>query len=185
MDRTHATVRRTLVTLALLALVALPLAFAQNAGGNVAQGDNVKVQMLAKDGQFYFDPVGLHVKPGTTITFVNVGQTQHCATSYTPDNGVVQQSRIPDGADSWDSGLLGDGQTFQVKVTKEGVYDFYCTPHRALGMVGRIVVGDPSASPAKPLDGLSAKEQANMPSVDAILSQDDGLLTWQEAQGQQ
>ncbi len=61
------------------------------------------------------------------------------------------------------------------------MYDYYCTPHRALGMVGRIVVGDPSAYPAKPLDGLTPKAQDAMPSVDAILAQDDGELSWQEA----
>ncbi len=69
-------------------------------------------------------------------------------------------------------------------MTEEGVYDYVCTPHEALGMVGRIVVGDPAAFPARDGGELAFPAAAEaLPSVEAILADEDGLLTWQEAAG--
>jgi hypothetical protein len=36
------------------------------------------------------------------------------------------------------------GLSFEVTLTVEGVYDYYCTTHEMAGMVGRIIVGQPS-----------------------------------------
>jgi hypothetical protein len=43
------------------------------------------------------------------------------------------------------------GAYFDVTFTVEGVYDYYCLPHEAAGMVGRIVVGQPSGPGALPV----------------------------------
>jgi hypothetical protein len=39
-----------------------------------------------------------------------------------------------------------------VTLTVEGVYDYYCLPHEQAGMVGRIVVGQPSGPGSLPFD---------------------------------
>jgi hypothetical protein len=44
------------------------------------------------------------------------------------------------------------GAHFDVTLTVEGVYDYFCMPHEAAGMVGRIVVGRPSGPGALPFD---------------------------------
>jgi plastocyanin len=56
-------------------------------------------------------------------------------------------------AHAWDWGFLGHkGDRFAVTLTVEGVYDYYCMPHEAAGMVGRLVVGTPGGPGALPFD---------------------------------
>jgi plastocyanin len=99
----------------------------------------------------WFDPIGLLVEPGTTVRWV-VKENVHTTTAYHPDNGH-HSLRIPEGAASWDSGyLVNPGDHFDVTLTVPGVYDFFCMPHEAAGMVGRLVVGKPGGPGALPLD---------------------------------
>ena len=129
----------------------------------------VVIEMHAAAGRNYNDPVGIHVEPGTTIRFVNA-TGMHSATTYHPDNG--RDLRIPPGAESWDSGLITRRNgTFEVTLTVEGVYDYFCIPHEAMGHVGRIIVGDPDASPAPPTDGLMAAVRNALPSVERIMAE--------------
>jgi plastocyanin/uncharacterized membrane protein len=80
-----------------------------------------------------FDPVGLYVDPGTTVRF-EIASGAHSATAY--------EQRVPADADHFDSGVIADGG-FEYTFEEPGTYDYYCSPHKAGGMVGRIVVGSP------------------------------------------
>ena len=164
------TLRRTLLTLAGLLLLA-GAAFAQQGG----DGEVVEVRMVTEGSEYFNDPVGLHVLPGTTIRFLNESD-MHTATTYCEEFG--KERRIPEGAECWDSGMLAPGESFEVTLTVEGVYDYYCLPHEALGMVGRIIVGDPEASPAKDESTLFPVAQQVMPSVEEILEAEDGIVPW-------
>lgn len=81
----------------------------------------------------HFDPVGLQVKPGTTVHF-EIAAGSHSATAYA--------DRIPTEANLFDSGRMSDG-VFEHTFDEPGTYDYYCRPHKSIGMVGRIVVGEP------------------------------------------
>ena len=61
-------------------------------------------------------------------------------------------------------------ESFEVTLTVEGVYDYFCIPHEAMGHVGRIVVGNPDAFPARPTDGLPPAVRDALPSVDQIMT---------------
>lgn len=89
-------------------------------------------------GNNYFDPIGLFVESGTTVRF-EVQEGSHSATAY-PD-------RIPKAATAFDSGILSEG-SFEHTLETPGTYDYYCTPHQSMGMVGRIVVQS-SGGPAE------------------------------------
>jgi len=84
-------------------------------------------------GNNYFDPIGLYVEPGTTVRF-EIAAGTHSATAY--------EDRIPSDADTFDSGIISEG-AFEYTFEKPGTYDYYCIPHKSVGMVGRIVVGSP------------------------------------------
>jgi plastocyanin len=93
----------------------------------------------------WFDPVGLHVQAGDTIRW-ELRENVHTVAAYHPDN-AGHALRIPATAAAWDSGyLVNQGDHFEVTLTQEGVYDYYCEPHEFSGMVGRIVVGNGVAS---------------------------------------
>ena len=84
-------------------------------------------------GNAYFDPVGLYVEPGTTVQF-EIEAGSHSATAY--------ENRIPPDASPFDSGVISTGR-FEHTFDTPGTYDYYCIPHQSMGMVGRIVVGQP------------------------------------------
>ena len=106
-----------------------------------------------------FDPVGLHVRPGTTVRWV-VQSNVHTTAAYHPRN-ANHSLRIPEGATPWDSGyLVNPGNHFEVKLTVEGVYDYFCLPHEAAGMVGRIVVDAPSGPGTLPFDYFKGRPEA-------------------------
>jgi len=103
---------------------------------------------MSKDGnQAYFDPIGVHIRPGDTIRWIQLSN-YHSVSAYHPSNGN-RELRIPVQAEPWDSGVLlgtypGKGSAFEYRFEVEGVYDYFCQPHEAAGMVGRIVVGKPA-----------------------------------------
>ena len=99
----------------------------------------------------WFDPAGIFVDPGTTMRWV-VRENVHTATAYHPTNGR-HSLRIPEKSAPWDSGfLVNPGDRFEVTLTVPGVYDYFCMPHEAAGMVGRIVVGHSGGPGALPFD---------------------------------
>lgn len=136
--------------------------------------DVVEIHMITDGEDVYFDPIGVWVEPGTTVRFVLSGGA-HDTQAYHPAN-ATDLMRIPEGAVPWNSGIMGGiyntATTFDVTLTVEGVYDYFCMPHESHGMVGRIVVGDANASPAPPVDELRHPEaRAALPSVEEIVQQ--------------
>lgn len=111
----------------------------------------IEMRSDALGSRVWFEPIGLHVQPGTTVRWM-VRENVHTTTAYHPRNDR-HSLRIPEGAMPWDSGyLVHPGDVFEVTLTVPGVYDYYCTPHEAAGMAGRIVVGKPLGPGAEPFD---------------------------------
>ncbi len=105
----------------------------------MAEGTVHEVQMLNKHPddkkkKNVFMPDIVRAMPGDTIRFVSVDKGH---------NSVSDKNMMPEGAEGWESKLSKD---FEVTLTVEGTYGYYCTPHRSLGMVGLILVGDPSSN---------------------------------------
>ncbi len=130
----------------------------------------------------WFDPIGVHIMPGQTVRWV-LKENVHTSTAYHPQNDL-HSLRIPEGARPWDSGfLVNPGDHFDVTLTVEGVYDYFCMPHEAAGMVGRIVVGRPGGPGVQPFDyfkgkpgtekwkAVPAAAQKVFPSVELIVKQ--------------
>ncbi|QKY22082.1 halocyanin (plasmid) [Halolamina sp. CBA1230] len=118
-------------------------------------GTTTTVEMHTENGEYYFDPIGLFVESGTTVTFENASGS-HSATAYDESIDSASTTRIPEGASVFDSGILSEeGATFEHTFETTGTYDYFCTPHKSLGMVGRIVVGEPGgpAEGSMPPDG--------------------------------
>ncbi|TAV19112.1 hypothetical protein ELI36_37680 [Rhizobium ruizarguesonis] len=91
----------------------------------------------------WFDPIGVLIKPGQMIRWINQNPgSSHTTTAYHPTN-FGKPFRIPEAANSWDSDYLLPDESFSVTFTEQGVYDYHCIPHEHAGMVGRIIVGKP------------------------------------------
>lgn len=126
-----------------------------------SNGDTTTVLMVTEGGDYYFDPIGLFVESGETVTF-EIDSGSHSATAYKKGNGQASVTRIPDGAEAFDSRILSEqGATFEHTFETGGTHDYFCTPHKGFSMVGRIVV-DESGGPAEgnmPPDGDVPKSQ--------------------------
>jgi plastocyanin len=139
--------RRGFLTAGGLALAGL----AGPRGVRAAPPVEIHMRATARGEAVWFDPIGLWVAPGQTVRWL-LHHDVHTTTAYHPKNDQ-HSLRMPEGAEPWDSGfLVKPGAHFEVTFTVEGVYDYYCAPHEAAGMVGRIIVGRPSGPGALPFD---------------------------------
>lgn len=125
------------------------------------------VRMTTNDSGTHFEPHVVWVEQGGTITFVNESGS-HTATAYAGAND--RPRRIPEGAEAFDSGLLSaDGAEFEVTLDTPGVYDYFCLPHEATGMIGSVIVGEPDAHDqpglAEPQDSLPAAARKKIRSL--------------------
>lgn len=84
---------------------------AQSAADNVGVAET-KVEVVMEDTQYV--PKEITVKTGTTVIWVNADPVDHTVTAN-------------DG--KFDSGDLGEGDTFTYTFTKPGVYEYGCLLH--------------------------------------------------------
>jgi plastocyanin len=105
--------------------------------------DHAEVSMTSTDSGEHFEAHVVRVTNGGTVRWTNESGS-HSTTAYAPANDKPQL--VPDGAASWDSGVLtAEGATFEHTFETDGVYHYYCTPHETLGMIGSVIVGEPDA----------------------------------------
>lgn len=126
-----------------------------------------------------FDPVGVLLQPGQTVRWV-CDDNVHTTTAYSPKNDN-HSLRIPANAQPWASDYLLPKETFEITLTVEGIYDYFCAPHEEAGMVGRLIVGNPTGPGALPFDYYLAQghkwnsvppaAQKAFPAVAEILAQ--------------
>ena len=73
------------------------------------------------------------------VAKISVGDKIKFAATDKGHNSQSNKDVMPDGAAEWKSKISKDiDVTFDVP----GVYAYHCTPHRAAGMVGLVLVGD-------------------------------------------
>lgn len=143
------------------------------------------VGLRSLGGDFRFDPPGLLVSRGETVTWLNMGDF-HTVTAFHPANdGLLSRTvplRIPRAAEPFHSGMLGldAGSVFEHAFEVEGVHDYFCQPHYSFGMVGRIVVGGPRSGPALAADDSAPAEAAReeLPPVSTIVGPAGRAYEW-------
>jgi plastocyanin len=70
-----------------------------------------------------FSPSSLTIDVGDRIRVHNGDGTSHTFTGS-----------------SWDTGDMGPGAVQTLRFSTAGTFDFWCTPHRGLGMTGTLTV---------------------------------------------
>jgi plastocyanin len=117
----------------------------------------IRMRSDADGSHVGFDPVGLLIQPGRTVRFL-CEANYHTTTAYHPANGN-HSLRIPRGAQPWSSDVLQPGEEFEVTLTVPGVYDYFCAPHEEAGMVGRLIVGQPTGPGSQPFDWFKGRSE--------------------------
>src|SRR3954453_3880534 len=106
---------------------ALAVSLLAPTGSVFAQAQDATVDMQGVK----FIPEELHVTPGTAVLWTNSSPLGHTVTSE-------------DG--TYDSGTLDPGATFTWTFYSPGTFAYFCVPHKAIGMVGVIVVEDAASA---------------------------------------
>lgn len=112
-----------------------------------ASGGETAGDLVTMTGDRRFEPEAITVSKGDTVSFSNDSEEPHSVTAY--------EGRIPSGASYFSTGglsseerargdvsktLIQKGDTFELKLTEPGVYEYFCIPHESQGMKGQIVV---------------------------------------------
>jgi plastocyanin len=106
-----------------------PAAAGATAGATVEMNDQNK-----------FVPESITVKKGTAVTWKNVGAMIHNV--QTDPAGVIDKAnaQVPSGATPFASPMIEAGKTWSYTFDVVGEYRYFCLPHQALGMVGKVTV---------------------------------------------
>ncbi len=112
--------------------------------GACSEDDGSAVRM--ESGQ-RFEPEVLTISVNETVTYVNESGDAHTVTayedvlpegaSYLASGGFVGED---EARDEVAGGLLSSGESFGARFNVPGSYRYFCIPHEASGMTGRIVV---------------------------------------------
>ena len=73
------------------------------------------------------------------IVNINVGDTVFWEATDKGHNVEFIKNGVPEGVEKFKSKLNKD---VRYKFTVPGIYAYMCTPHKSLGMIGLIIVGD-------------------------------------------
>ncbi len=113
----------------------------------------VQTHVVEMNDAMVYDPDVITIAPGDVVEWVNVGQMGHSITIY--------EDELPEGASYWASGEfdsesdarsdypdgnVAKGETFSHTFDIEGEYDYFCIPHEAIQMVGKVIVREGGAS---------------------------------------
>ena len=111
-------------------------------GGLPGAGTTEEVA-VGPGGQNIFDPENVYVQAGTTVKWV-----------WESGGHNVAPEAIPDGTE-WEghNPLESAGFEYEHTFETEGTYDYVCTPHASLGMVGSIVVNESGQAPSDEAGG--------------------------------
>lgn len=95
--------------------------------GQPAGATTYEVKMGTDKGQLAYEPKVLKIKVGDTVRWIN--------NKAYPHNVVFKETDL-----SHPKLLQKPNQVVETTFSQPGEYDYYCTPHRGAGMVGKIIV---------------------------------------------
>jgi plastocyanin len=124
-----------------------PAPSAETAAPAAGTGASHDVQMVLEGSTYKFSPDQITIKSGDVVTFHNVTGGPHNVSFWTDSipAGAADalKNGMPDQMAPLEGPLLTEPNgTYKVTFTKApaGEYKFYCLPHLALGMHGKITV---------------------------------------------
>jgi plastocyanin len=91
-------------------------------------------------GQNTFEPSTVTIPVGATVTWLNDATTPQSATFDPLFAATKGDIVLPAGVTSFDSGMIGPGQSWTHSFTTPGTYKYACVPNEAAGMKGTVIV---------------------------------------------
>ena len=138
------------------------LVFAVTMSGDIGLlQDEGEVHTVTVDGfgtNIRFVPDTLTINEGDTVRFLWSGQ-------LLPHNAIEENELFNSG-----EAMRNVDYTYTFNYTQSGVYEFYCEPHRDLGMLGQITVNDVELNNTTVETGIETK-------YDDVSNQNDSKIS--------
>ena len=97
--------------------------------------------LVKMNNQLNFVPAELTLRVGDTVVWRTVGSIPHTSTCDEDEaNQPEEHVARPEGAEPWNSGLVGQGEEFERTFDVAGEYTYFCIPHEGSGMIGYLTV---------------------------------------------
>ena len=97
-----------------------------------ARGESEVTVEVGGGGGLAFAPTEVWIDSGTTVTFEWISD----------GHNVLFEEMPSDAGVSGHEPIEGEGFSFEVTFETGGIYGYYCDPHKSLGMLGGIAVGE-------------------------------------------
>jgi len=139
--RLSATVKSALWQLLPLLLVCAALPASSKINKPQTNDQSASAAMVHMTAGNKFVPEKVTIKAGEAVRWINDGGGP--SHTVTTDPSMVQNEdhvEIPDGAQSFSSGVIGPGKVFQHTFEVPGTYRYACAPHEGSKMFGEVVV---------------------------------------------
>ena len=103
---------------------------------NIAYGKTIEVEMLNKDSsgrKMVYSQEVVRADTGDTVKWIPTSKGHN-----------VQIVAAPDGFDIPKKSK--NGKEVSIDFTMPGIYYYWCTPHKSMGMIGLVVVGNDTSN---------------------------------------
>ena len=100
---------------------------------HIASAEDIKIEMLNKleKRNMVFSEEIVRINVGDTIFWKSIDKGHNVE--------FISKGGVPDGVEKFKSKVSKDTEyTFEIP----GIYAYWCTPHKTMGMVGFVIVGD-------------------------------------------
>lgn len=123
----------------LTVLLVVVSCFSSDGPTNVNDGQvTATVDMTA---QARFVPASVTIHVGEAVEWRNTATgLAHTVTLDPAKAANAANVALPSGAQTFDSGSISPGGSYQHTFTVAGTYKYFCVPHETFGMVGTVVV---------------------------------------------
>jgi pseudoazurin len=98
----------------------------------LSYAEDIEVEMLNKFNNE-------HMVYSKKIVKINIGDTVFWKATDSSHNVEFIKGAVPEGVETFKSKLNKD---VQYKFKIPGIYAYWCTPHKSLGMIGFVIVGN-------------------------------------------
>lgn len=87
-----------------------------------------------------FVPDTVRIKVGDTVEWINTSLLAHTVTGDPSEAAIEGSAALPDGAKTFNSGMLDPEETFTHTFEIKGTYQYFCIPHEGAKMIGWVIV---------------------------------------------
>lgn len=107
---------------------------------NFIKKNSEPVTVVEMTNTMKFVPDTVSIQVGDTVRWENTSVVVHSVTGDPSLVAIDGSAKLPDQAETFNSGMMDPDETFEHVFTVPGTYQYFCIPHEGTKMYGWIIV---------------------------------------------